>query len=575
MSENSVVSQGRMKATDLPFNVEILDLSRERLRALRPVSATDIMESSGQKLGPVDQLKDGISWSGASNVSSNFHEDGLFSTTIFGRIGEDDRDTRFSYINIRVKVFHPLIHKALSKLKGLYKDIMAGKAYAVWDEEEKDFVASDEVEGDTGFQFFVKHWEKIDFKTTKSPTRSQRVAMINKYKDRAMVDKILVMPAGLRDVRVGDGGRLEHDEINDIYRRIVGISRTVGSASEGTTSPALNYSRHLLQEAFNEIYQTIEQMLTGKKGFIQNKWSSRRIFNGTRNVISSMDTSKDYLGGSDAPKNTDTILGLYQVMKGALPLTLNLLRNGFLGEAFGTGESSTTAKLVDKKTLKAETVELSSITKDRWTTIEGLGRVINSFQNPETRHNPIDIEGRWLGLIYKDDNYFKIFSDIDDLPESFSRDNVHPLSLVELLYLSGYQTWNTLKVLVTRYPVTGVGSCYPSDLYTKTTIVGAKKQELGPDWEPMGEEFTANEFPTRDPDAFVDSQIVSSVRLAGLGGDYDGDTCSANIVYSDQSIQEIKRLLHSRESYVDPKGGLRTSASLDTIELVLRNMTGD
>ncbi len=131
-----------MKATDLPFNVEILNLDKERLRNIRPVSSTDIMESSGQRLGPRELLnsKD-LSWDGDNRLSSNFHDDGLFSIAIFGRVGEDDRDKRFSYIDIKTRVFHPLIHKALVKLKGLYKDIMTGKAYAVWDDEEKDLVS--------------------------------------------------------------------------------------------------------------------------------------------------------------------------------------------------------------------------------------------------------------------------------------------------------------------------------------------------------------------------------------------------------------------------------------------------
>ncbi len=58
------------------------------------------------------------------------------------------------------------------------------------------------------------------------------------------------------------------------------------------------------------------------------------------------------------------------------------------------------------------------------------------------------------------------------------------------------------------------------------------------------------------------------------GHAYDGDTCSANILYSDQAIEEIDKALNSREAYLDPKGGLRTSADLDTVSLVLRNMTG-
>lgn len=56
---------------------------------------------------------------------------------------------------------------------------------------------------------------------------------------------------------------------------------------------------------------------------------------------------------------------------------------------------------------------------------------------------------------------------------------------------------------------------------------------------------------------------------------FDGDTCSALIVYSSDAMEEIQKSLHSREAYTDPTGGLRTSAETDTIALVMRNMTGD
>lgn len=564
-----------MKAIDMPFNVELIKLDSSRLRSIKPVSSTDIMSSTGQRLqGAI--INNSLSWKGENSLTTNFHDDGLFSISIFGRIGDEFRDSRFSYIDIKTTVFHPLIHKALCKLKAMYGEILAGRTYVTWDDEIKDFVLADEVTGDTGFFFFVKHWEKIEFKKTPSVQRNQRIKLIEKYRDRALTDKILVMPAGLRDVRAVAAGRLDFDPINDIYRRIIGLSNTIAGSGEKVASPSMNYSRHQLQMSFNEIYATIEKMLSGKKGLVQNKWSSRRVFNGTRNVISSMDTSKRILGKKGGPKATDTILGLHQTIKGAFPLTIHLMRNGYLGKAFGIGVSGNLVSLVDPKTLMRETVELSSLTIDRWTTIDGLEKIINMYKDVSNRHKPVMVEGRYLALIYKGpDKTFKIFGSIDELPDHLDSQYVEPITLVELIYLSGYRNWNNLKVIVTRYPITGIGSSYPSDLYVKTSVIGEEREELGDDWEPMGEGNIAYEFPTKKPEAFLDTQVVSNVRLGGLGGDFDGDVCSGTVVYSDESINEITKMLHSRESYIDPAGGLRTSASTDTINLVLKNMTGD
>lgn len=564
-----------MKATDIPFNVSIMNVDKERVKYLLPVQSINIMSSSGQKLGPTDASNQGFfNWSGEGNISSNFHNEGLFSIPIFGRVGDTTRDEKFSYINIQTSIMHPLIYRALGKLKGLYHEIMSSKTYASWDKELKDFVISNEVDGDTGYQFFIKHWKDIKFKKTSSRLRDDKISLIKKYRDVTMCDKILVLPAGLRDVRIGNGGNLEYDPINEPYRRIVGISKTI--SKESINSPTLNYSRYQLQLSFNELYNTLKEIISGKSGFIQSKWTKRVVFNGTRNVISSMNTSKIELGAPGAPKATDTIMGLFQLTRGILPITIHLLRNGYLNEVFSMNDTSLEANLINTKTLKKESVEIPSLIKDKWATFDGLNKIINSYGDTKNRHKPIMIEGHYLGLIYKGpDNTFRIFGSIDELPESLDKDFVEPLTLVELIYLSGYREWNKNKAVITRYPVTELGSTYPTDVYVRTTVVSEKRMELGQDWEPLGDGYIANEFPFKDPDSFVDSLQVSPTRINGLNGDYDGDVCSALLVYSDDAIAEIEKTLHSREAYVDASGGLRTSVKIQTLSLVLRNMSGN
>ncbi len=485
-----------MKALDLPFNVELMKLDAQRLRALRPVTSLDHFETAG----------------------GNLHEDGLFSISIFGRIGDEMRDRKFSFIDIRVPVFHPVIYSRLVKLKGLYRGILSASQYARWDDEVKDFVPSDELNGQTGFAFFIQHWEKIQFVRNKSGIRDARIALIEKYRDRALTDKVLVLPAGLRDLEITEDGQTKEHEINALYRRLLAISRTIAPSDHNNTSPALNLPRHLLQMTFNEIYDTIERMLTGKKGLVQNRWGSRRIFHGTRNVISAMDTSTAYLGGKNSPRYTDTVVGMYQLAKALLPVTLHCLKTGYLERVFNLGPGQ--ARLVDPKTLESEIVSLPSDVYDRWTTTEGLNKVVNALGVIEQRHKPIQLEGRYLALLYAGpDKTFKVFHDIRELPEGFDRKYVRPINLIELVYLSGYRRWNTYVAFVTRYPVTGVGSCYPTTIYVKTTMVGEVRRELGEDWQPLGDEYEALEFPVYEPLAYLDSQVIPSARLAGLGAD--------------------------------------------------------
>lgn len=540
-----------MKSTHLPFNIKLMDIRGDRLSILRPVKVLDIHEG----------------------ITNNFHEDGLFSIPIFGRVGSDVRDKKFSYLNIRTKIFHPVIYSRLIKLKGLYEGIISGKEHALWDEKEKDFVKADELDGETGYSFFMEHWDKIQFKRTGSVLRDDRIKLIEKYKEMALVDKILTLPAGLRDFEIDDSGRQRYDDINNIYWRILSIANTIVSTNVESNLPILNNPRYSLQRAFNEIFDHFETLLSGKSGFLQSKWGSRRIFNGTRNVISSMDPSSDFLGAKNQPSYTDTVVGIYQLSKAALPITIHQLKTGFLSNLFSVAGQP--VPLIDKKTFNLEYIKVPSDVFDQWNTMEGLEKVINNMSEPQLRHRPIEVEGRYLALIYiGPDKTFKIFSDIKELPEDRDISHVQPLNLCHLIYLSGYKKWNTLRGLLTRYPVTGIDSIYPSTVYVKTTIKGEIRYELNDNWEIDDTETPALEFPT-EPYNYLDTLIPHHTRLAGLGADFDGDTASFIVLTSDESIREVDTALSKKEAFVNSSGYFRASADVETPAWVLRSMTGN
>lgn len=543
-----------MKTAMLPFNVELMYLDPQRLAAIKPVTSLDYYE----------------------RADGNLHEDGLFSIGIFGRMGDEERDRRFSYIDIKVEVFHPIIYNILTKLKGMYRDIIAGKLYAVWSDEEQDFVSSTEFIGQTGYSFFVQHWRKINFSRNKSSIRDKRIDLIEKYKDRAMTSKILVMPAGLRDIEVDDNGQQKVGEINALYRKLLSISRTI-VPSRDPNDPTYNLSRTMLQATFNEIYDTIERQLKDKRGFVQARWGSRRIFNGTRNVITAMDTSAAVLGDPSAPKYTDTVIGLFQAMKAFLPLAIHHLKNGYLNQVFGIGGGQ--ARLIDPQTLEGVSVRLFSTTMDRWNTIEGLEKVISSFGEASLRNLPVMLDGYYLALIYLDEidgkKVFKVIHDINDVPvELRDSKKIRPIQLDEILYLSFQDRFNMQAAMVTRYPVTGVGSCYPSTVYVKTTIVGEKRTELNSEWRVDAHCREYLEFPRADKFSYLDTMVIPSSRLSGLGADFDGDMSSFSSIYTDEAVKEIHDHLKTKQAYVDPRGGLKASVAVHTVNLVLRNMTG-
>lgn len=540
-----------MQRLNTPFNIGLLHLTADQLKGVKQVTALD-------------------NFDGASN---NFHPKGLFSTEIFGRVGDERRNLLFGYIDLKAPIFHPLVFMTLVKLKRLYGEIMSKQAYAIWDEEKSDFVRSKPSEGArTGYAFFLEHWQKIKHEQTNSSMRKQYIELVTKAGEKAMSRYVVVMPAGLRDMEIDDFGRRSEDEINKIYRSLIAISNIIVESSLETNPEVIDKSRYDMQLKFCMIYDHIESMIRGKKKLFLGKVASRRIFNGTRNVITAMNTAVPVLGKKGTPGVNSTIVGLYQYLQATLIVSASQTRD-FLSKMFP--DINQPANLVDPKTLKPREVFLHARYYDRWATIEGIEKIISSFKEEAIRDTPILIDGYYLGLLYLGpDNTFKVFQDIDELPEGRSKEHVRPLTMTDMFYLSVYKHFHKYPGFVTRYPVTGVGSIYPSKTHLRVTVNFEERRMLGDDWLDAGEEHVAYEFPVQGS-AFVNAMSPHTAHLKKLGADFDGDTASLAIAYSDEAIAEAERFFKMKKAYIGTDGKLLYSTSVDTVELVLHSLTGD
>ena len=540
-----------MKRADVPFNIRILNLTPDKLRMIKPITSLDIFD----------------------NTKQNFHEEGLYSISIFGRVGDQMRSKRFSYIDIKIDIFHPIIYRALGRLKSLYQEIIECTSYAIWDSELQDFVKSTQVDGETGFAFFMKYFNRIKYVENSSVTRKEAIALIKKYGEHSLTSKIVVMPAGLREVEY-ENDRVVEDEINDYYRRLLSISNTITEHAVKTTPELLDRSRLSLQRAFNDLYEYIEKMLEGKKKFILGKWASRRVFNSTRNVLTSMPSTIKRLGDPDNDDINTTTLGLYQMMKADAPMTKYYLRTGFLSKVFQAPGAP--VKLVNKKTLQLEELNLDASYYDTFMTDEGLDKLMNLFADDTLRHEPVEIEGRYLGLIYKGpDGTFKLFSDINELPKERRKEDVSYITLAELIYASVYKVIERSKIFVTRYPITGFGSIYPSNVRLITTVKNEPRSELNDDWTQGPPDNLAKRFPIRGQ-AFFNTMAPNVFHIGGgkgLGADFDGDTGSGTTIFTKESIEEIDKYLSSKKAYIGTDGELMHSTSVDLNELIFWNLT--
>lgn len=480
-----------------PTNISLLNPNKVMWGLMKAVTSTDVNEG----------------------ISNNLHDEGLYSTEIFGRVGTDQRDKTESYIDVRIPIFNPTYFKALIQLKSLYAGILRGTEYALWDNTEKDFIRSNILEGETGFGFFMSHFYELEPKLNESHRRKQRIETVLRFRDRALSSKVLVLPAGIRDVQIEPDGTVVEQEINDFYRKLIFRSRSIVMQPGEENSPIYDNVRWSIQAGFNDIDQYIFNLMEGKTGFLRRRIGTRGLVGGTRNVITARKVS---VADADAINNINpnsTDIGVYQGLLAFQYVCRYALLKGFLSRVFTPG--STTAKLVDPKTMEYEYVDVDSSIVDRWISADGLTKLFNGFNNRLHRNKTIFINGRYLGLIYDDGKRVKILGDIGELPPEFDKKYVKPLTYMELFYTGCVEVIERCLLQITRYPITGVGSIYPSYINLRSTMAAQPRIILDDFWE---DGYQANNFPIKESKPqYYDAMSVDPCKIGGLGGDHDGD----------------------------------------------------
>lgn len=518
----------------------LLNVNASLVSKLKPITTTDTFQG----------------------LTKNFHPEGLYSTDIFGLVGSEERDATFSYIDLKLDIISPTVCLGLFGLKQLYEEICSGKRFATWNEKEKDFEPAlpGDTGADTGYNFFIKHYAALTPRRNDSLRRDDTLDFFFKFRDVSLSRYALILPAGLRDLQIRQDGREQEEDIGGLYRRLLTLARAIPDRNARTelTDPV----RWKLQTVFNEIWMYFFNIEDGKGGFARRKVTSRKLMNGTRNVLSSFTTGSKVMGREDEVRPTDTRVGLLQSLKALLPVAQYHIRNRYLSN-IKAGDGNLYG--VNKKTLKREFLEVPGRIYDLFTTDDGVETLINRLMARELRHQPVSIDkDHYVALMYQDSKTFKVFYDIGDLPEGRDKANVRGISLVELLYLSGYDLWNDYFGFVTRYPVTGRGSTYSSTIRLETTTSSLYLKELDDDWNDTKPKAAVS-FPDRTVETFVESMAPHPSRLNGLGGDYDGDTGSFNAPMSDEALEENRKWQRSKNYWFATDGSFKYTPVNDVI----------
>lgn len=544
------------KLPPLPFNIQLLSNDRKRLAGLLPVTVLDMFARSG---------------------SQEFHPNGLYSNVIFGDQGTKTRRQRHGFIDLKCRVLHPKIFEELGRLKELYRGIMQGVEYATWNAKTKDFDKADVITGKTGYAFFMDHVKEIDFKRTASYRRDNNIELIIKYIDIIDIPFLVVLPAGLRDIEFDEMNRPIEKDINKLYRKVLAAANSISPQLQYKNDPILDRTRWSMQKTIHEVWELIiKNTLSGKKGFMQKKWGSRRVSYSTANVLSAMDPSAHNLDGPRAIDITRTIVGCFQTAKGTEPLlTIWQMPNGSLSTIIRNADYN--VPLVDPKTLKRVEVELKEDTRTRWGSEAGRQKLVAAFSEYSYRHDPIMIDGYYAMLIYidKEKGEFKLFNDIGDLPPGFDKKNVHPLTWIEYFYIELQRYMDRVRCTVVRFPIIGPNSTYQSTPYLKSTVKAYVAVELDEGWQRVENSQIFPELPdSAEKSEFFNTMSPHVTRLDSLDGDFDGDVGPLYFHFAEDSVREIDEKLNSIETYVNATGGMWQSLDIDTLNRVFASFTG-
>ena len=459
--------------------------------------------------------------------TNNYHPDGLYSELVFGMVGSPERMVQFGYVDLNTPIFHPKIFKIICQLGGLYKDIMSGAAYAIFDPVIKDFkrVVGDpytQPSAGTGFTYFLNHFPEMSFQTTASSKRDERIEVIKQYQERLLLTRYLVEPAGLRDAVNDSSGRLVQDDINKIYSSLIAIARSIPN---GNRSPLFDTARYQLQSKAQEIYEYLENFLDGKTGFVQAHFARRNVAGGTRNVITAATMIASSPEDPQLLKADDVMVGVYQTIKGC-QLHANHAYFTIFGKTVFKSDNVEQVALSDPATGKLVYVTISPEERDKWTTIEGVDKLINQMRNLDLRKKPVMVKANdgkpyALMLVYDEGDTIALCRSITDLeqrwPRKVHKDRLRPMTYIEMFYLIAEVIATGKHGLVTRYPVIEQGSSYVAKLHVVSTTP-SRMVNVVDLLLPGAPTYPMRQYPIIGS-SYMDAMMVHGSKLSGLGGD--------------------------------------------------------
>ena len=228
--------------------------------------------------------------------AKGFDEDGLWSETIFGKIGTRGRKSQFGYVDLRSTFIHPIVYRMLKASSDQVSKLLREKSkYIV-----KNKMLIEDMSGNNGVDFLIKEFNNIDFRLFSHSDKKKETEFIENNKNIILINKFLITPAGDRDININDISKTS--EINELYRSLIFQINSLSGIEDIDKLIISNIQNQLLK-----IVDFIrDKNLKGKKGLIRNNMMKKSLDCTSRIVLTS--SPKIPLGYVSIPWHTALVI---------------------------------------------------------------------------------------------------------------------------------------------------------------------------------------------------------------------------------------------------------------------------
>lgn len=480
--------------------------------------------------------------------------EGLLSTDIFG-ISVKERKQSFAFVRLNGHFFHPFIFKMINRMNRNFEAIVRGtKRFNI-----EDGILVENEGGQTGIEFLYQNWEKIKFDKNSSTMRNERVDVLKYYKkDVLFTEYWIIIPAFYRDVNLQSAanGKVSHHEINDKYSKLIRLASMVSNVNNFDF--VLNNTRYKIQETLVEIYDLLKGNLEKKQGLIRKSLLGKSVDYGSRSVISAPIF--------DAERPEEMKIDFYhcgvplsQCCSLFTPFIVSWVKRFFQREL----------EMVKNKYPVMRNGQLIYVRlndPETYFNDEYIKKQINRFVfSPSDRYTKIEIpvveedknEGKPIYMKFKGRS---VDGDINNPINKSTIFNRHA-TWTDILYQAAVEVTADKHVWITRYPILDYFGMFPNKITVLSTHetmpvnIGGKVYTHYPkiDVDMTKEKVSTN---------FIDTLSFSNLYLKGLGGDYDGDQTTVKGVYSQEANKEAEKLLYAKTHILDVSGSnMRTTTN--------------